>query len=175
MAIDWNNPDPQPQVQSNYGDLGMGFGTGRFGSWGGGGYNPSVSSGNAVGALQYTQPGLGEAGMDFGAQYGIGANANTGFKMNWGGVQRGFGLANAALSTIGLIQGILQNRKDAKLRKNSAQRSFNANAILANNQMRARENAGRAFADAHGIDYSGPTQPMKRIGGWGKSGEGIGT
>jgi hypothetical protein len=177
MAIDWSNPNPVPAGGSNSGSLGMGFGTGRFGSWGGGqgGYNASSASGNSVGALQYTQPGLGETGMDFGAQYGAGANTGGGFNMNWAGAQRGFGLANAALSSIGLIQGILQNRSDAKLRKQSAQRGFNANAILANNAMRSRENAGTAFASAHGIDYSGPTQPMRRIGGWGKSGEGVGT
>jgi len=175
MAIDWSNPTSQPQY--NYNNANAGFGTGRFGSWGGGqgGYNASSSSGNSVGALQYTQPGLGEQGMDFGSQYAAPANTGGGFNMNWAGVQRGFGLANAALSTVGLIQGILQNRSDAKLRKNSAQRGFNANAILANNAMRSRENAGTAFAAAHGIDYSGPTQPMRRIGGWGKTGKDVGT
>lgn len=120
--------------------------------------------------------GLNASALNFGGNgSGFAPNQTGKFSMNWGNAQRTFGLANAALSTVGLIQGILQNRKDAKLRKNSAQRSFNANAILANNQMRARENAGTAFAAAHGIDYSGPTQPMKRIGGWGKSGEGVGT
>ena len=74
-----------------------------------------------------------------------------------------------------IIAMIYVYRKDLKLRKQSAQRGFNANAILANNAIRQRGNAGRAFSQAHGVDYTAPHTPLRMIQGWGKSGAGVGT
>ena len=114
--------------------------------------------------------------LDFRDAGGGTPNTPTGswFGMNWDNISKGFGLGNAALQTIGTTMGILNDRKKLKAWKQGNMRSFNAKAIQANNALRQRENAGVAFAGAHGVDYTPNAVPLKMIGGWGKSGKGVG-
>jgi len=115
------------------------------------------------------------------AGYGMGNNQFGGVppiagqpqSFNWGGFMQGagqaMGFANTALNTYGLLKSIGLMGKDFKLRKQSAQRGFNANATIYNNTQRAQENRLQRYNAAHGTNYANNV-PLKSIQGWGKSG-----
>ena len=164
------NPDPTNNFMTNYSaarqgtnyDISQGFGDWSAAT------NPSTSMfGNTN---QYGLP-TGQTNVGNGM---IGGAAPAGF--DWGGFMskagQGMAFANTALNTYGLLKSIGLMGKDFKLRKQSAQRGFNANATIYNNTQRAQENRLQRYNAAHGTNYANNV-PLKSIQGWGKSGNDV--